>query len=135
MRSRRLAGQQALAAELAALGQRAEADIGSLEAVRLAEVRYLSAVATQRLRLERDVPGTCAFLSGPMQCSRKGTGARDVPCAAPLERPSRASSAPRIVWWDSILKSSSSRASPIVCPLLRPFSRGGAERAKRQLPA
>lgn len=56
------AGQQALATELAALAQRAEADAGSLAAVRLAEVRYLSAVATQRLRLERDVPGSVRLL-------------------------------------------------------------------------
>ena len=56
------AGQQALAAELAGLAQRAEADAGSLAAVRLAEVRYLSAVATQRLRLERDVPGSVRLL-------------------------------------------------------------------------
>jgi uroporphyrin-3 C-methyltransferase len=56
------AGQQALAAELAAQAQRAEADAGSLAAVRLAEVRYLSAVATQRLRLERDVPGSVRLL-------------------------------------------------------------------------
>jgi uroporphyrin-3 C-methyltransferase len=33
-----------------------------LAAVRLAEVRYLSAVATQRLRLERDVPGSVRLL-------------------------------------------------------------------------
>ena len=56
------AGQQALAAELAGLAQRGEADAGSLAAVRLAEVRYLSAVATQRLRLERDVPGSVRLL-------------------------------------------------------------------------
>ena len=56
------AGQQALAAELAGLAQRAEADAGSLAAVRLAEVRYLTAVATQRLRLERDVPGSVRLL-------------------------------------------------------------------------
>ena len=56
------AGQQALAAELTGLAQRAEADAGSLAAVRLAEVRYLSAVATQRLRLERDVPGSVRLL-------------------------------------------------------------------------
>ena len=72
-------GQQALAAELAALGQRAEADVGSLEAVRLAEVRYLSAVATQRLRLERDVPGTVRLLERADAVLAEGDQARDVP--------------------------------------------------------
>ena len=72
-------GQQALAVELAALGQRAEANVGSLEAVRLAEVRYLSAVATQRLRLERDVPGTVRLLERADAVLAEGDQARDVP--------------------------------------------------------
>ena len=73
------AGQQALAAELAALAQRAEADAGSLAAVRLAEVRYLSAVATQRLRLERDVPGTMRLLERADAVLAEADQASDVP--------------------------------------------------------
>ena len=76
---RQQARAQALAPELAALGQRAEADVGSLEAVRLAEVRYLSAVATQRLRLERDVPGTVRLLERADAVLAEGDQARDVP--------------------------------------------------------
>lgn len=73
------AGQQALAAELAALAQRADADAGSLAAVRLAEVRYLSAVATQRLRLERDVPGTVRLLERADAVLAEADQASDVP--------------------------------------------------------
>ena len=73
------AEQQALAAELAALAQRAEADAGSLAAVRLAEVRYLSAVATQRLRLERDVPGTVRLLERADAVLAEADQASDVP--------------------------------------------------------
>ena len=72
-------GQQALAAELAALAQRADADAGSLAAVRLAEVRYLSAVATQRLRLERDVPGTVRLLERADAVLAEADQASDVP--------------------------------------------------------
>lgn len=72
-------GQQALAAELAALAQRADADVGSLAAVRLAEVRYLSAVATQRLRLERDVPGTVRLLERADAVLAEADQASDVP--------------------------------------------------------
>lgn len=72
-------GQQALAAEFAALAQRADADAGSLAAVRLAEVRYLSAVATQRLRLERDVPGTVRLLERADAVLAEADQASDVP--------------------------------------------------------
>jgi uroporphyrin-3 C-methyltransferase len=68
-----------LAAELAALAQRADADAGSLAAVRLAEVRYLSAVATQRLRLERDVPGTVRLLERADAVLAEADQASDVP--------------------------------------------------------
>lgn len=90
-------GQQALAAELAALAQRADADAGSLAAVRLAEVRYLSAVATQRLRLERDVPGTARLLERADAVLAEADQASDVPLRRALGAALAAlRSAPRI---------------------------------------
>ncbi len=71
--------REALAGELAALAQRQETEQGYLGAVRMAEVRYLTAIATQRLRLERDLPGALALLERADAVLAEGGAASDVP--------------------------------------------------------
>lgn len=71
--------REALAGELAALAQKQEAEQSYLGAVRMAEVRYLTAIATQRLRLERDLPGALALLARADAVLAEGGAASDVP--------------------------------------------------------